>query len=137
MKGLRELELHAELTAVGGLGYNMIELLWRGRTHWSMFLVGGVCFELIGCIHRRLQGRPMALRCTACAAAITAVELVSGSILNLWLRLGVWDYSGMRFNIKGQVCLLYSLLWLVLSAAACPLYRLCYRVLAARLHRSA
>jgi len=107
----------------------MIELLWRGRTHWSMFLVGGACFELIGCIHTRLCRASLLLRSVVCAAAVTGVELVSGCILNRWLRLRVWDYSGMRFNILGQVCLLYSVLWLFLSAAACPLYAVCRRLL--------
>ena len=29
---------------IGGLGYGLLEILWRGRTHWSMLLTGGVCF---------------------------------------------------------------------------------------------
>ncbi|MBQ8684176.1 MAG: hypothetical protein IJ518_06655 [Clostridia bacterium] len=121
--------LHTGLVALGGAGYTLLELAWRGRTHWSMFLVGGVCFELIGQIHGRLTHRPLALRCGLCAAAISAVELVSGCVLNLRLRLGVWDYSKMRFHILGQVCLAYSLLWLLLSGAVWPLYRACYRLL--------
>lgn len=129
----RELRLSAQTAAVGGLAYNCIELLWRGRTHPSMFFVGGACFEIIGQIHRRLRA-PFAARCAVCAAAVTAVELVCGCILNLWLKLDVWDYSRRKFNIKGQVCLLYSVFWLVLSAAAVPLYALCRRSFA-RLHR--
>ena len=121
--------LHTGLAAIGGAGYTLLELAWRGRSHWSMFLVGGVCFELIGCIHSRNVHRPLPLRCGLCAAAITAVELVSGCVLNLWLHLGVWDYSGMRFHILGQVSLVYSLLWLLLSGAVWPLYRLCRRLL--------
>ncbi len=125
--------LNAEMTVIGGLGYNLIELLWRGRTHWSMFLVGGACFHLIGQIGRRVRA-PLAAKCGLCALGVTAVELVSGCILNLWWKLGVWDYSRQRWNIKGQVCLLYSVLWLLLSAAAIPLYALCRRGLV-RLHR--
>ena len=26
----------------GGFGYGLIEVLWRGRTHWSMVLCGGI-----------------------------------------------------------------------------------------------
>ena len=126
--------LGAEMTAIGGLGYNLIELLWRGRTHWSMFFVGGACFQLIGQVGHRVKA-PLAVRCGLCALGVTAVELVSGCILNLWLKLGVWDDSRMKYNIKGQVCLLYSVFWLLLSAAALPLYALCRKGLV-RLHRT-
>lgn len=119
---------HAAMAAIGGICYNGMELLWRGRTHWSMFLVGGICFELIGRIHTRLWDRPLVLRCALCSLAVTAVELVSGCIVNRWLGLGVWDYSGMRYHILGQVCLAYSLLWMLLSAVACPLYRMVNRM---------
>lgn len=121
------LALHAGMTLVGGLGYGALELLWRGRTHWSMVVVGGLCFELIGGIHRRFSHRPMSLRCTLCAAGVSAVEFVSGLVLNVWLKMGVWDYSGMRFHILGQVSLLFSLFWLLLSAAVWPFYRWLYR----------
>lgn len=132
MMNKRKMRLNAELTAIGGLGYNLIELLWRGRTHWSMFFVGGACFQLIGQVGRRVRA-PLAVRCGLCALGITAVELISGCILNLWLDLNVWDYSRQRFNIKGQVCLLYSVFWLLLSVAAIPLYALCRKGLV-RLH---
>ena len=115
--------LHMGLTAAGGLGYVLIELLWRGRSHWSMFLVGGACFEVIGHIHSRCRKLPLLLRGGLCSAAVTGIEGFSGCILTLALKLDVWDYSTMKWNWKGQVCALYSLLWLGLSIAVCPLYR--------------
>ena len=33
--------------AIGSIGYRFIEVLWRGRTHWTMGLVGGICFLLM------------------------------------------------------------------------------------------
>lgn len=53
-----------------------------------------------------------------CSIIITAVEFTSGLILNVWLGLGIWDYSNMPFNILGQICLPFTLLWYVLSAPA-------------------
>ena len=35
-------------------------------------------------------------------------------LVNRRLKLGVWDYSNRRFNIKGQICPLYSALWALL-----------------------
>ncbi len=127
------IRLYTELALLGGAGYTVVELLWRGRSHPSMFVVGGLCFTVIGRIHTRLAHRPAILRCGLCSAAISAVELVSGCILNRWLGLGVWDYSGMRFHILGQVSLVYSLLWVGLSWLAWPLYRFCHRVLSRRM----
>ena len=41
-----------------------------------------------------------------------------GLQLNVWLGLGVWDYSGMPLNYKGQICLPFSILWIFVSIAA-------------------
>ena len=47
--------------------------------------------------------------------AITVTELITGLILNVWLGLNVWNYSGLPFNFMGQICLQFSALWFVLS----------------------
>ena len=52
------------------------------------------------------------------SAIVTGAELVTGMILNVWLGLGIWDYSGMPFNYKGQICLPFSILWIFVSIAA-------------------
>ncbi len=94
----------------------MLELLWRGWSHWSMALAGGVCFSLLGRISDHMKGHSLPARCAAGSAAITGVEFVFGCIFNLGLHMQVWDYSGELFNVAGQVCARYSLLWFVLSA---------------------
>ena len=110
---------------IGGILYNMIEILWRGYTHWTMFFVGGACFHVMGRIHTGLEKLNTFTRCALCSLAVTAVEFVSGCLFNLKMKLNVWDYSDMPFNIKGQVCLLYTLLWGGLSLIAIPVYRYC------------
>lgn len=111
------------LFCIGGGAYNLIEVLWRGHSHWSMFLVGGTCFHVIGAIGTRLRKRSRFAIGSACALAVTAVEYVSGCVLNRRLKLKVWDYSKMPANLNGQVCLLYSVLWGGLSLLALPVYR--------------
>ncbi len=111
------------LFCIGGGAYNLIEILWRGHSHWSMFLVGGTCFHLIGTIGKRLHRHGPFVIGAACSAAVTAVEYVSGCVLNRRLKLGVWDYSKLPANLNGQVCLLYSALWGGLSLLALPVYR--------------
>lgn len=104
----------------GGTGYCLIELLWRGRTHWSMYLAGGLCFYLIDRLNRTiLEGRSLWTKCAAGATVITGIEFVVGCIVNLWLGLGVWDYTRLPLNLFGQVSLVYTTLWYALSAPLC------------------
>ena len=98
----------------GGVGYGLIELLWRGRTHPSMVLTGGACFTILYGINQIMKNRSVFLRSMLCAAAITAVEFSVGMVVNRLLHLGVWDYSGMKWNLLGQICPLYSFFWFLL-----------------------
>ena len=114
---------------IGGTVYNLIEIFWRGYTHWSMFLVGGACFQIIGKIHTWFQKWSLLRRCALCSLAITLVEYCSGCLFNLKMKLNVWDYTDMPFNLHGQVCLLYTVLWGFLSLIAQPAYRFFYNKL--------
>lgn len=105
------------LFGAGGLLYVLCELMWRGYSHWTMFLVGGICFIMIGLINEVLPLDMTLVRQMAIGAVIiTTVEFVSGCIINLWIGWNVWDYSGLPFNILGQVCLPFSFLWFLISA---------------------
>jgi hypothetical protein len=104
---------------MGGIGYGLIEVLWRGRTHWSMVLTGGACLLAICCVNKRLAAKNIFLRSAACAAAVTAVEFAVGVLVNLWWGMNVWDYGGMRGNVLGQICPLYSFLWFLLCIPIC------------------
>ena len=106
------------LFAVGGSAYVGLELLWRGRSHISMFGAGGMCFLLLG----RLRKHPLPVRAAAGAGVITAVELGIGLLCNR--RYTVWDYRNAPFNFLGQICLPYSLLWMPVGLAGAELYRL-------------
>ena len=111
------------LFCIGGILYNLIEIIWRGFTHWSMFFVGGACFHVMGLIHTGFKKLSVFSRCALCALAVTVVEFLSGCLFNLKLKMDVWDYKDMPFNIMGQVCLLYTVLWGGLSLLAVPVYR--------------
>lgn len=51
---------------------------------------------------------------------ITALEFIFGIIFNVILKKNVWDYSKLPLNIGGQVCLLFSFMWFVLSMIFIP-----------------
>ncbi len=109
--------------AIGGVGYYALEVAWRGWSHWSMALTGALCFAL----YYRLCRTPLPLwqKALAGAAIITGVELCVGIIVNLWLGMGVWDYSNLPINLWGQVSLRYSLLWFALCL---PLTGVCTKL---------
>lgn len=110
--------------SIGGAVYYAIELTWRGHSHWTMALLGGVLFVILGDIGRHLgEGAPLWLQATLGGAIVTACELSAGIWINLVLGLDVWDYSRVPFNLLGQICLPYSLLWVPLSAGAIRLDR--------------
>ena len=99
---------------MGGIGYGMIELLWRGETHWSMVLTGGACLLAICRVNKLLKSKHILIRAGVSALVITAVELAVGLLVNCWWGMNVWDYSGMFGNVLGQICPLYSFLWFLL-----------------------
>ena len=103
----------------GGFVYYCIELLYRGHSHPSMFITGGVAFLCVGAINNHLPWRMgFVLQCVIGGLVITVLELIVGLIVNVWLGLGVWDYSHMRFNVMGQIVPVYTLAWMALSGVA-------------------
>lgn len=116
---MRQLLKFLILLSTGGAIYAIFEILFRGRTHWSMFLVGGICFVLIGGLNNWFSWEMSIFRQMLISAVIvTAVEFISGIILNIWLGWNVWDYSNMTLNILGQICLPFTVLWFFLSFIA-------------------
>lgn len=110
---------HAALALCGGCIYFAIELLWRGHSHWTMAVLGAICFVLIGGINEFFPwSMPLALQGVIGAAAVTVLEFIAGVTLNLWLGLGIWDYSNLPLNVLGQICLPFSILWIPLAMVA-------------------
>ena len=104
---------------MGAGTYYWIEIAWDGTSHWTMAVLGGVCFIAIGLINEFLSwDTPLWLQSIIGATIVTVLEFISGLILNLWLDLGIWDYSRMPFNLMGQICLTFSIVWIGLSVLA-------------------
>ena len=104
------LEMCASLIFGGGV-YIIIEILYRGYSHWSMAIAGGVSFLLLHGLFSKFSGMHMILKLVACLIIISSVEYLVGYIVNMRFRWNIWDYSNHRYNLYGQVCLRYSLTW--------------------------
>ncbi len=111
---------NALMFCLGGGAYVGLELLWRGRSHVSMFLAGGTCLLLVGHLQEVEPKLPLPLRIPAGALIITAVELAVGLAVNR--DYSVWDYRGVPGNWLGQICPVFTALWLPLSWLALVLY---------------
>lgn len=115
----------AILFLLGGLTYGFIEILWRRRTHISMVITGGLCFLILYKIFTKFKDMLLLYKCVIGSAVITTLEFFCGCIVNLLLKLNVWDYSKLPFNLLGQICILYSVLWGLLTI---PISLISYRI---------
>lgn len=102
----------AMLFLLGGGGYLAVELAWRGASHWTMFLAGGICL----CVLQALAVRPVCLPLAAGAgaAAVSGLEVCIGLACREVLHIAVWDYSAEWGNLAGLVCPRYCLYWFLL-----------------------
>ena len=104
---------------IGGFTYYNIELMYRGYSHISMFLLASFLFILIGLMNEFLSwDTPLFIQSIIGAIIVTVLEFITGCIVNLWLGLNVWDYSSEPLNVMGQICLPFTLIWIVLSCIA-------------------
>lgn len=108
------------LFLIGGFIYFNIEIFVREFSHWSMFIVGGLCFVIIGLLNEVYSWNLLfQWQCLIGSGTITILEFLSGLIINKLLHWNVWDYSDQPFNLMGLVCLHHSILyWIPLSAIA-------------------
>ena len=118
MQGLKR---YSVFFLVGGIGYSVIEILWRGYTHPTMFFAGGISFALFSLISSRFGYLPILFKAIIAACAVTAVELAFGIVFNLLLGMSVWDYSREPLNFLGQICLRFSVFWCALGFLLLPL----------------
>lgn len=104
------------LFLTGGTFYYALEVLFRGYSFLAMVGCGGLCFIICGVLNEKDRCMPLVHQMAIATCGITAIEFVFGLILNVWIGLGMWDYSNMPGNILGQICPEFTLLWFFLSA---------------------
>lgn len=109
--------------SVGGIAYGLIEVVFRGYTHWTMVLLGGFVLVLLNLINQSKIS--LWIKCILGATVITSLEYSVGMIVNVALGWNVWDYSDKLLNYRGQICPQFSLVWLFLSI---PAYWVCGKI---------
>lgn len=118
---MQKIKKDTAIFLIGGVGYGIIEILWRGHTHPTMTVAGGISFLLFSKIAKRYREKSLIFKAVLCALGVTALELVFGLIFNVIFKMHVWDYSSQPFNLFGQICPKFSFAWFILSFAFLPL----------------
>ncbi|MGI5971915.1 MAG: putative ABC transporter permease [Oscillospiraceae bacterium] len=103
---------------IGGALYGLMEVVFRGYTHWTMVLTGGACLLCFYLVDGKYPNMGMLGKCICSCGIITGFEFVVGCIVNLWLGLGVWSYSMHALNLLGQVCPMFSAFWFLIGIPA-------------------
>lgn len=118
-KFIKNIFKYLVLGNIGGIVYILIELLYRGYSHWTMFLVSSISFILIGLINEFISwDMKLWKQMLIGASIVTIMEFISGCIINIGLGWHVWDYSNLQLNIMGQICLTFSIIWFFISLIA-------------------
>lgn len=100
------------LGVLGGTFYYTFEMVFRGFSHWSMFLLGGVCLVFFAQQGLWVKWEdPMWRQVVRCTLFVIAGEFITGIIVNKWMGWGVWDYSDQPFQLLGQICLPFAVLF--------------------------
>ena len=113
---MKKIIKYLTLFLIGGAFYYALEVLFRGYSFPAMAVCGGLCFIICGVLNEKDRCMPLVLQQLIAAFGITMIEFAYGLILNVWLKLNMWDYSNMPGNIFGQICPEFTALWFFLSA---------------------
>lgn len=115
---MKDIDKYIILFLIGGIGYGIIEVLFRGYTHWSMIITGGAAFLSLYIINNALNDTSIFIKALLGMVVITSLEFSVGIIVNKIFYLVVWDYTNMPGNILGQISLQFSACWYGLSVVA-------------------
>ena len=112
---MKNIEKYIFIFLVGGIGYGLIEVAFRGFTHWSMIITGGSAFISIYLVNEAFPSMSILLKSVVGCLIITLLEFTVGLIVNKLYAFGVWDYTGMPGNILGVISINFSLCWFAIS----------------------
>ena len=96
--------------------YVWIEILFRNRSDRSMLALSGVLGVMLG-MGNNVVPWSMGLVQQGLIGGfliVTPMEYFVGKFL-VNQDLSIWDYSNMPYNIDGQICLLFTFIWCIIS----------------------
>lgn len=118
MKLQRQIAKYAFLVWFGGSTYVTLEVFWRARSHWTMFVLAAVVFIMIGLLNEIWAKWNLLIQTLVGTGIATVLEFITGLVVNVILRWDVWDYSNLPGNIMGQICPQFMILWALIVVVA-------------------
>lgn len=110
------------LLCFAGYLYVCLELLFRGRSDVSMLFVATACSIPVIFLNNIFNYEmDFLLQIIVCTLTTTTIEYIAGQFF-INKDHQIWDYSNMPFNLNGQICLRFMLVWMILSAIVIPLF---------------
>lgn len=125
---MKNAEKYLLLFLFGGAVYGLIEVSFRGYTHWSMIITGGSAVLALYIINEAMR-TSILIKAFVGTTVITALEFTVGIMVNKVFNLGVWDYTNLPANFMGQISAIFSLCWYGLSIAAFILFDIFKRII--------
>ena len=126
---MKNIEKYILIFLFGGLGYGLLEIAFRGFTHWSMIITGGSALLILYLINLALPNTPTILKALIGALSITITEFSVGIIVNKVFSFGVWDYTGTPGNILGIITPSFSLIWFMISLIMISVFKNIQRII--------
>ena len=112
---MKKIGIYFSVFLFGCIFYPIIEISTRGYTHWSMAFTGGAAFLSFYIINTYLKDKSSFIRAAFGMFSVVTLELTVGLIVNRVFQMNVWDYSGMKYNLFGQISLAFSACWYLVS----------------------
>lgn len=114
---MRRLMEYVILYIFMGFSYYLMEIGWRGYSHISMLILGGVCGILIGLLneHKLKWDMYFEKQVLYGIVLVLVLEFITGVLLHyvLKIRPPVWDYSNLPLNLLGQISLVFAPVFIV------------------------
>ncbi len=126
---MKNIEKYILIFLFGGFGYGLLEIAFRGFTHWSMIITGGSALLILYLINLALPNTPTILKALIGALSITITEFSVGIIVNKVFSFGVWDYTGTPGNILGIITPSFSLIWFMISLIMISVFKNIQRII--------
>ena len=108
---------------ISGIIYCLIEIAYRGYTHYSMFLCAGMAGIAITFLNDWVYefNTDFRTQCITAGLICSGIEFIIGEFFNR--DYSIWDYRGLWGTIKcldSQVNVMFVCAWIVICAFAIP-----------------
>lgn len=95
--------------------YKSRKFINAGFLHWPFLPIYGMGALVLIYLNYLTGSSNIAVKFLIFTASLTVIEYITGVLFETIFKLVLWDYSENRFNIKGKVCLSFSVAWGIMA----------------------